>query len=143
MAVTDLPLVNAVLNGTAFLLLCGGFAAIRNGKPDTHKKFMVAALAISAIFLISYLVYHFQHGSTRFPDGPAKPLYLTILISHTALAIANVPLVIFTVRHAIRGELALHRKWAKITLPVWMYVSLTGVIIYMMLYQWFAPGTSA
>lgn len=136
----DLPLLNAVLNGLSGLLVVGGLASIRAGRRERHRAFMISALVVSAAFLVSYLTYHSLHGSTRFThQGPVRILYFTILVSHTILAAALVPMVIGTVTLALRERLPRHRRWAKVTYPVWLYVSATGVIIYLMLYQWFMP----
>lgn len=142
MSISDLPALNASLNGVAAALLIAGRWAIARGDRRLHRRLMVTALGVSAAFLISYLVYHAQHGSTPFAgSGWARPLYFTVLISHTILAAALVPLVIGTVRHAIRGDFERHPRWARITWPIWVYVSITGVLIYLMLYHWFAaPG---
>ena len=138
MSLRDLPTLNAVLNGTAFLLLLAAFVAIRQKRVQTHRNFVLAALAVSVAFLASYLTYHAKHGSEPFQGvGPVRSVYFTILISHTILAAAVVPLVAGTLRAAIRKDFALHRRWARITFPIWLYVSITGVTIYMMLYQWF------
>lgn len=143
MSVRDLPTLNAVLNGTAFLLLLAAFAAIRQKRVNLHRNFVFAALSVSAAFLTSYLIYHSQHGSTPFRgEGATRPLYFTILISHTILAVAIVPLIVVTLRAALRRDFARHRRLARVTFPIWLYVSITGVVIYMMLYRWFAPNGS-
>ncbi len=103
-----------------------------------HRNFMVAAVSTSVIFLISYLIYHFNVGATSFRgQGWVRPVYFTILITHTILAVTMVPLVIVTVMRAVRGQYARHKKIARWTFPVWLYVSVTGVIVYLMLYHWF------
>lgn len=131
-----LPHINAALNATSGLLIVAGFLFIRSGKIGAHKRCMFAALSVSTLFLISYLLYHFNHFSTRFQgQGLARPVYFTILISHTILAIIIVPLVMITLRRALRGEFPLHRKIARWTFPLWLYVSVTGVLVYLMLYQ--------
>ena len=136
MTVTDLPALNAVLNATSALLLATGYALIRRGQRDAHKRVMLAALASSALFLTSYLVYHAQVGSVRFRgQGAVRTVYFTILLTHTVLAVAIVPLVATTLVPALRGRFDRHRRLARITLPLWAYVSVTGVVIYWMLYR--------
>jgi uncharacterized membrane protein YozB (DUF420 family) len=135
-SVTDLPGLNAMLNGTCAALLATGYVLIRQGRRQAHRRAMLAALACSALFLTSYLVYHFQVGSVRFQgQGPVRTLYFTILLTHTVLATAIVPLVILTVVPALQARFDRHRRMARITLPLWAYVSVTGVIIYWMLYR--------
>ena len=127
--------LNATLNGTSAILLAGGYAAIRNGKIAIHKKFMIAAFAVSTVFLISYLVYHYQVGHIRFQgQGWIRPVYFTLLISHTILAIVIVPLILITLRRAWLEKFDKHRIIARWTFPLWMYVSVTGVIVYLLLY---------
>ena len=134
--IRDLPAVNATLNGTSAVLLSAGYILIRNGRRDAHHRVMLAAFTVSILFLISYLIYHSQVGSVHYPHpGTMRTVYLSILFTHTVLA-ATVPvLAILTLRRALKGEFARHRKLAKWTLPVWLYVSVTGVIVYLMLYQ--------
>lgn len=136
MDVRDLPALNALLNLTAAILLVTGYILIRQGKREAHRKVMTAALAASVLFLTSYLIYHAQVGSVRFAkEGAIRTVYLTILLTHTVLA-ATVPfLAIVTLRRAWKGEFAKHRALARWTLPIWLYVSVTGVIVYLMLYQ--------
>jgi uncharacterized membrane protein YozB (DUF420 family) len=125
-----------VLNGTAAVLLAIGYYLIRNGKREAHKRVMIAAFCTSIIFLIDYLIYHAQVGSVHYPHtGAIRVVYFTILISHTLLAVSVPVLAIMTLRRALKGEFARHRKLAKWTWPIWMYVSVTGVIVYLMLYQ--------
>ena len=134
--ISYLPHLNACLNSTSALLLFSGYSFIRKRNVVAHRACQIAALAISILFLASYLTYHFNHGTTRFQGtGLARPIYFTILTSHTILAIVIVPLVILTFYRAFRGDFVRHRKIAKITLPLWLYVSITGVIVYLMLYQ--------
>jgi uncharacterized membrane protein YozB (DUF420 family) len=134
--ISYLPHLNACLNSTSALLLFSGYTFIRKRNVVAHRACQIAALAISILFLASYLTYHFNHGTTRFQGtGFARPLYFTILTSHTILAMVIVPLVILTFYRAFRGDFVRHRKIAKITLPLWLYVSITGVIVYLMLYQ--------
>lgn len=132
----DLPVVNATLNATAAVLLVWGYTLIRRKKVATHRKVMLTAFGVSIAFLISYLVYHSQVGSVPFQkQGAIRAVYFSILITHTILA-ATVPvLAIITLRRALRGNFAAHRKIAKWTFPIWLYVSVTGVIVYIMLYQ--------
>jgi uncharacterized membrane protein YozB (DUF420 family) len=132
----DLPALNAGLNATSGLLLLIGWLLIRAGRREAHKRAMLAALVCSSLFLASYLVYHAQVGSVRFRgQGPIRTVYFTILISHTVLATAIVPLVLITVSHALRERFDRHRRIARVTLPLWGYVSVTGVIVYWMLYR--------
>ncbi len=132
----DLPAVNATLNATSAVLLTTGYRLIRQGRRQTHKRVMLAAFAVSILFLISYLVYHSQVGSVRYPhSGLIRTVYLSILVTHTVLA-ATVPiLAIVTLRRALKGEFHRHRRLARWTLPIWLYVSVTGVVVYLMLYQ--------
>ena len=135
---TILPAVNAVLNGTSAVLIATAFGYIRRGRVETHRKLMLAAVATSALFLISYLTYHFNVGSVRFEgQGWSRPLYFSILITHTILAATVVPLVLITLNHGLRQRFMRHRRIARWTFPVWMYVSVTGVVIYVMLYHLF------
>jgi len=136
MTLRDLPALNAVLNATSAGLLALGYVLIRRRRREAHQKVMQAALACSALFLVSYLTYHAQVGSVRFPgQGPIRTVYFAILISHTILAIVIVPLVIVTFVRARRGRFDRHRAIARVTLPLWAYVSVTGVIVYWMLYR--------
>ena len=136
MTFTDLPTVNALLNGTAATLLVAGFLLIRAGRREAHRRAMTAAFACSVLFLVSYLVYHFEAGSVRFQGtGPVRTFYLTVLLTHTVLA-AIVPfLAVTTLVLARKGRFDAHRRLARVTLPVWLYVSVTGVVIYLMLYR--------
>ena len=131
-----LPHINACLNGTSAILLFAGFSFIRWGKVAAHRACQISALVVSTLFLVSYLTYHYYHGTTRFQgSGLARPIYFTILTSHTILAIVIVPLIAVTFVRAFRLDFVRHRKIARITLPLWFYVSITGVIVYLMLYQ--------
>jgi uncharacterized membrane protein YozB (DUF420 family) len=132
----DLPTLNAILNGTAAILLVTAYTFIRQGKREAHKRTMLAAFAVSTIFLICYLVYHAQVGSVHYSKtGMLRTVYLTILATHTVLA-ATVPvLAIITLRRGLKGNFVKHRKIAKWTFPIWLYVSVTGVVVYLMLYQ--------
>ena len=136
MSFSDLPTVNALLNGTAASLLVAGFLLIRAGRREAHRRAMTAAFACSVLFLVSYLVYHFEAGSVRFRGtGSVRTVYLTILLTHTVLA-AIVPfLAVTTLVLARKGRFEAHRRLARVTLPVWLYVSVTGVVIYLMLYR--------
>lgn len=136
MDVHMLPTLNATLNATSAALLLAGYVAIRTQRVRWHFLCMTAACLTSAVFLASYLYYHARVGSVRFPgQGWARPLYFTILTSHTLLAITIVPLVARTLYLALRGQFHAHRRLARWTWPLWLYVSVTGVIIYWMLYR--------
>jgi putative membrane protein len=132
----DLPALNATLNAIAAALLVTGYVLIRRRRWTAHRNVMIAALACSTLFLASYLIYHAQVGSVRFPGrGAARPLYFAILISHTLLA-ATVPVLAgITVYRAARRRFDRHRRIARWTLPIWLYVSVTGVVVYWMLYR--------
>jgi uncharacterized membrane protein YozB (DUF420 family) len=132
----DLPKLNAFLNGTAAVLLVWAYVLIRRGRKDAHRKVMLTAFGVSVAFLISYLIYHAQVGSVKYPHpGTMRSVYLTILFTHTVLA-ATVPvLAIITLRRALRAKFDKHRAIARWTLPIWLYVSVTGVVVYLMLYQ--------
>ena len=136
MTLRDLPALNAALNATSALLLLTGYLLIRAGRRESHRRVMLAALACSALFLASYLVYHWNVGSVRFRGtGAIRTVYLAILLSHTLLAVAILPLVLITASRALRGRFDAHRRIARYTLPLWGYVSVTGVIVYWMLYR--------
>jgi uncharacterized membrane protein YozB (DUF420 family) len=131
-----LPHFNAFLNASTFVLLTTGYFFIRRRNIIAHRNCQVAALSASVLFLISYIVYHSHHGVTRFAgQGIARPIYFTILTTHTFLAAAIIPFVIVTVRRAKRADFLRHRAIARWTLPLWLYVSITGVIVYLMLYH--------
>ena len=131
-----LPHLNATLNASSFILLSSGYYFIRRKRVQAHRNCQLAALTSSVLFLISYIVYHAHHGTTRFAgQGIARPIYFTILTSHTILAAVIVPLVIITVRRAKRGDFPRHKAIARWTLPMWLYVSITGVLVYLMLYH--------
>jgi putative membrane protein len=138
MSLHFLPTLNAILNATSGLFLLAGYLFIRRKNINAHRTCMVLALIASILFLTSYLIYHYNVGSTRFlgPDW-ARTLYLVVLIPHTILATLMVPFIITTVVRAFRGQFDKHRKVARLTFPVWLYVSVTGVIVYFMLYHWF------
>jgi putative membrane protein len=128
--------LNASLNGLSGVLLAGGYAAIRNGKIAVHKAFMIAAFLVSSVFLVSYLVYHYRVGHVAFGgQGWIRPVYFVLLTSHTLLAIVIVPMIIVTLRRAWLERFDKHRVIARWTLPLWFYVCVTGVIVYLMVYQ--------
>src|ERR1044072_6156768 len=130
-----LPHFNAFLNFSSFVLLTSGYLFIRRRNVIAHRNCQIAALVVSVLFLISYLTYHSQHGATRFTgQGIVRPIYFTILITHTVLAAVIIPFVIITVRRAKRGDFLRHRAIARWTLPMWIDVSITGGIAYLMLY---------
>lgn len=136
MDLSFLPTLNAMLNGTSAVLITSAYASIRRKNVATHKRLMLVAVGISVLFLISYLVYHYSAGTTRFAgEGWIRPVYFTILTTHTILAAAIVPLVIITLVRALRKKFEKHRRIARWTFPIWLYVSVTGVIIYLMLYH--------
>jgi uncharacterized membrane protein YozB (DUF420 family) len=133
------PVIDATLNGTTAVLLLIGRNFIKHGRMAAHRVVMIAALVSSTLFLTSYLYYHYHVGSVRFQgQGWSRPLYFTILISHTILAIVIVPMVIITLSRALRERFDRHQAIARWTFPLWMYVSITGVIVYVMLYHLFA-----
>jgi len=134
--IADLPMINAALNGTSALLLSVGYLCIRRKKVMAHKVCMGAAFVTSTLFLISYLTLRYYAGLTPFTgQGWIRPVYFTILISHTILAVTVVPLAVVTLSRALRGRFRQHVSIARRTLPIWLYVSVTGVIVYWMLYQ--------
>jgi uncharacterized membrane protein YozB (DUF420 family) len=131
--------LNATLNGTSAILLTCGYVAIRARKIAVHKAFMIAAFLTSTAFLISYLAYHYRVGHVAFPgQGWIRPVYFTLLLTHTVLAIVIVPMIIVTLRRAWLERFDKHRIIARWTLPLWLYVSVTGVIVYLMVYQIYA-----
>ncbi|MBI2819305.1 MAG: DUF420 domain-containing protein [Acidobacteria bacterium] len=131
-----LPTLNAALNSLSAILLVNGYLCIRKKKIAAHKASMISAVVTSSLFLISYLFYHYHIGSRRFEgEGWIRPVYFSILISHTILAATIVPLVIVTLKRAWKGNFSLHARIARRTLPLWLYVSVTGVIVYWMLYR--------
>jgi uncharacterized membrane protein YozB (DUF420 family) len=132
----DLPALNAALNGTSAIFLTTGYILIRRGQVTLHKRCMLSALVTSTLFLTSYVIYHANTGSRPFPGvGPIRYVYFSILISHVLLAITIVPLALVTARRGLRAQYDRHVRIARWTLPLWMYVSVTGVVIYLMLYQ--------
>ena len=136
MSLTDLPALNATLNAISFVFLVTGYALIKRGRRDAHRNCMVAALVTSALFLTSYVIYHFNVGSVPFrKTGWIRTVYFAVLIPHVILAAAIVPLVLVTVSRAWSKRFDKHRRIARWTLPLWLYVSITGVMVYLMLYQ--------
>ena len=135
------PALNATLNGISAVLLVCGYLAIRSGNRQLHKKLMISAFAVSCAFLVSYLVYHIRiHQVIHFQgQGWIRPVYFTLLLSHTVLAAVIVPLIVITLRRAWLERFEKHRLIARWTLPLWFYVSVTGVIVYFMVYQIYAP----
>jgi len=139
MTIQDLPAINATLNCLSAVFLALGFGFIKRGQKTAHRNCMIAAFTTSVIFLACYLTYHFKvQAVTRFLE-PAwfRPIYLTILLTHTVLAVAVVPLVFMTLSRAVKQHFELHKKIARWAWPIWMYVSVTGVVIYLLLYQIF------
>lgn len=136
MSYTDLPAVNAVLNSICAVLLVTGWILIRQGRIAQHRAVMIAAFSTSCLFLISYLVYHAQVGSVKFTgQGTIRIVYFTILLTHTVLAAAIVPLVLVTLTRGLKRQDARHRAVARWTMPIWLYVSVTGIVVYLMLYR--------
>ena len=139
MTFSDLPAVNASLNGLSAIFLLAGFRFIRQKNIPAHRKCMLSAVATSALFLTCYIIYHLKAGRTVFKDPQwFRPFYITLLISHTILAVTIVPMITITLSRALRQRFDLHKKIARWTWPIWMYVSVTGVVIYFMLYHLFA-----
>jgi uncharacterized membrane protein YozB (DUF420 family) len=135
-SVHDLPAVNAILNATAAVLLVWGYTLIRRHRQQTHKRVMIAAFATSCAFLVSYIIYHAQVGSVRFQHpGAIRVVYLSILATHTVLAACVPVLAIVTLRRGLAARFDKHRAIARWTLPIWLYVSVTGVVVYLMLYK--------
>ena len=136
MTVHDLPAVNASLNALSGVLLLVGYTLIRLRRIELHRRFMIAAFTASALFLVSYVVYHAQVGSVRFTrEGFVRPLYYTILVTHVLLAFSVVPLALITLSRGLKGRYPQHRRIARWTFPIWLYVSVTGVLVYVLLYQ--------
>ncbi len=135
-----LPHLNAALNAASFVLLVAALLQIRRGNVRGHRRLMLSALGVSGLFLVSYVAYHAQHGSVKFAgQGLVRPVYFVILITHVVLAAAIVPLVFVTLRRALAGDFARHRRIARWTYPLWLYVSVTGVVVYLMLYHLYRP----
>ncbi len=140
MSVHDLPAFNAVLNGLSAVLLLTARQKIKQGKRDHHRKIMIAAFCVSVVFLVSYLFYHYSVGAVFFQGtGIVRPFYFVLLTTHTILAAAVPVIATITLIRGLKGNYQSHRKIAKWTYPIWMYVSVTGVIIYFMLYQMYPP----
>ena len=136
-SIGDLPTLNAALNGTSAVLLALGYFFICRKQVDFHKACMIGAFVTSTLFLGSYLFYHYHAGSKSFPgEGWTRPVYFAILISHVILATSTLPLAIVTMARGLRGRFEKHRRIARWTLPIWLYVSVTGVVVYLMLYHW-------
>ena len=132
----DYPLLNACLNFISTVLLVCGFVAIKNRKVRLHKKFMIAALCTSALFLTFYLIYHYTQGHLLFQgEGSVRTVYLIILVPHILLAAAMLPMIILTFYFIFRGQIVSHKKMARWTFPIWLYVSITGVVLYIYMYQ--------
>lgn len=137
MSVSDLPALNATLNLIAAVLLVTGYALIRRGYVQYHRRVMLAAFTTSALFLVSYVIYHANAGSRPFEgQGPIRVVYFTILITHVILAAAIVPLALITLNYGLRARFDSHVRIARWTLPIWLYVSVTGVLVYWMLYRY-------
>jgi uncharacterized membrane protein YozB (DUF420 family) len=133
--------LNASLNGVSAILLAGGYVAIRSGKIAVHKAFMISAFAASSVFLVSYLLYHYRVGHVPFQgQGWIRPVYFVLLLTHTILAVVIVPMILVTLRRAWLERFDRHRIIARWTLPLWFYVSVTGVIVYLMVYQIYRPA---
>jgi putative membrane protein len=136
MSIHDLPAINATLNAISGVLLIVAYGFIRARRIEQHRRTMIAAFVTSSLFLVCYLVYHAQVGSVRFTrPGLVRPLYFTILVTHVALAAAVLPLAIVTLSRGLKAKYPQHRKIARWTLPIWLYVSVTGVLVYVLLYQ--------
>ena len=136
-----LPSLNAVLNATSALLLVLGYVFIRRGHRKAHQTCMLGAVGASFLFLVSYLIYHYSAGTTSFAGtGLVRWVYFAVLGTHTVLAVVIVPMAAITILRAARGRLSLHKSIARWTLPLWLYVSVTGVIIYLMLYRFYPPA---
>jgi uncharacterized membrane protein YozB (DUF420 family) len=135
MNISDLPALNAALNGTAATLLVIGYVLIRRGQAARHRRVMIAAFIASTLFLVSYVIYHANVGSRPFPGrGGVRLFYFTILLTHIVLAIAVVPMALITLTRGLRERFDRHVAIARWTLPIWLYVSVTGVVVYVMLY---------
>lgn len=138
---TTLPGINAFLNGCSGILLVLGYLAIRAGKQERHKALMLGATAMSGLFLASYLTHHAMFGSTKLEaQGWIRPVYFTILLTHTLLAAVNLPLVLTALWRALKGQMEAHKAIARWTLGIWLYVSVTGVLVYLILYQLYPPA---
>jgi len=145
MQVNDIPALNAVLNATATVLLTAGFIAIKQGKRDLHRRIMKGACAVSAVFLVGYVTHKALVRGVHTPfggEGAIRTVYYAMLLSHVVLAMAIAYLVPRTFWLAIRSDIARHRAWARWTFPIWYYVSITGVLVYLFLYQWWPVATA-
>ena len=136
LSIADLPALNATLNGLSAVCLVSGYAFIKRGERLMHQRCMITALVLSSLFLVSYVVYHANAGSRPFPgQGIIRPVYFLILITHVVLAATVVPLALITATRGLRSQFDRHVRIARWTFPIWLYVSVTGVVIYLMLYQ--------
>lgn len=136
MSISDLPALNAALNATAAVFLVAGYLLIRRGDRTNHERAMLGALTTSALFLVSYVIYHWNVGSKPFPgQGPIRLVYFVILVTHVVLAATILPLALITASRGLRAQFDRHVRIARWTLPIWLYVSVTGVVVYLMLYQ--------
>lgn len=136
LSISDLPALNATLNGLSAVCLVSGYALIKRGERLMHQRCMLAALVLSSLFLVSYVVYHAHAGSRPFPgQGIIRPIYFVILITHVVLAATVVPLALITATRGLRSQFDRHVRIARWTFPIWLYVSVTGVVIYLMLYR--------
>lgn len=145
MDIDSIPAINAVLNSIATVLILLGFSLIKGGRKKAHRAMMTAALFVSVFFLIGYVYHKYRMGGVNTPftgEGPIRTFYYVMLFTHIVLAMVIVPLVLRTFYLAVKGDLEKHKKWARWTFPIWLYVSITGVLVYMFLYQWF-PGHAA
>ncbi|MFV0338987.1 MAG: DUF420 domain-containing protein [Chthoniobacterales bacterium] len=143
MSVSDLPALNACLNSIAIVLLTAGFFAIKTHRKRLHAWCMASAFVVSAIFLCTYVLHKYLVGGVHTPfggEGFLRTAYLVMLASHIILAMVILPLILVTFSKAVRRDFPAHRRWARVTFPIWYYVSITGVLVYLMLYQWF-PAT--
>lgn len=136
MSISDLPTLNAILNSISAILLATGYGFIKQKNRNAHRLCMISAFVTSSLFLISYLIYHYNVGSVKFQgQGAVRTVYFTILLTHTVLAAVIVPLIFVTFARALKGKFDRHRRIARWTLPLWLYVSVTGVVVYLMLYH--------
>jgi putative membrane protein len=135
----SLPLANAIFNSISAICLVCGYVNIRRKNRIVHKRFMLGATTSSALFLISYITYHYFHGDTKFPgQGWIRPVYFTILISHIGLSVVSLPLIFATLWYSLSGQFQFHRRIARWTFPIWLYVSVTGVLVFLILRAWTA-----
>ncbi len=138
---SNLPTINAVLNSISAILLVGGYIAIKRGNRTLHMRIMLSAFTVSALFLLSYITYHYSAGATKFTaEGFIRVVYFSILITHTILAVTILPPIFVMLYRAWRKQFVKHARIARWTFPVWLYVSVSGVIIYLMLYHLYPPG---